>query len=256
MNIQVLGAHNCEAQEYKLSSLLIDGVLAMDAGGLTSSLSLSAQRKLKAILLTHHHYDHIRDIPALAMNFLLDENTIIVYSISPVYDALVTHLTNGRLYPNFLERPPGKPVIQFSVMEPGKSRQIDGYDVMAVEVKHSCPAVGYQVMSPGGKAVFYTGDTGPGLADCWKYVSPRLLIMELTAPDRYEDFAWEKGHLTPKLLKEELISFRKLKGYLPRVVLVHMNPRLKKEIAGEIADVARALGVSIDLAYEGMLLDL
>lgn len=256
MNIQVLGAHNCEAQGYKLGSLLIDGVLALDAGGLTSSLSLSAQRKLKAILLTHRHYDHIRDIPALAMNFFLDENTIIVYSIPSVHEALVTHLMNDRLYPNLLERPPGKPTIQFSVMEPGKSRQIEGYGIMAVEVKHSCPAVGYQVTSPDGKAVFYTGDTGPGLADCWEYVSPHLLIIELTTPDRYEDFAWEKGHLTPKLLKEELIGFRKLKGYLPRVVTVHMNPRLEQEIAGEIADVARALGISIDLAYEGMQLAL
>ena len=256
MNIQVLGAHNCEAQEYKLGSLLIDGVLALDAGGLTSSLSLSAQRKLKAILLTHRHYDHIRDVPALAMNFLLDKNTIMVYSIPVVHEALATHLMNDWLYPNLLERPPGKPAIQFSVMEPGKNRHIEGYDIMTVEVKHSCPAVGYQVTSPDGKAVFYTGDTGPGLADCWEHVSPHLLIMELTAPDRYEDFAREKGHLTPKLLKEELISFRKLKGYLPRVVLVHMNPRLEREIADEIADVARALGTSINLAYEGMQLAL
>ncbi len=71
MNIGLLGAHNCESQNTKLLSLLIDDILVVDAGGLTSSLSFAGQQKLKAVLLTHQHYDHIRDVPPLAMNFYL-----------------------------------------------------------------------------------------------------------------------------------------------------------------------------------------
>ena len=85
MNIQILGAHNLESKDSRFVSLLIDDVLAIEAGALTSSLSFTAQQKLEAVLLTHQHYDHIRDIPALAMNFLLHENTIAIYSIQPVY---------------------------------------------------------------------------------------------------------------------------------------------------------------------------
>jgi len=256
MDIQVLGAHNCESQSSKLVSLLIDGVLAIDAGALTSSLSFPAQQKLKAILLTHQHYDHIRDIPAIAMNFFLRNSTINIYSILPVYDALATHLLSGEFYPNFLERPEGKPTIKFTVIEPHKTESIEGYSVLATEVNHPIPAVGYQVTSPDGKIVFYTGDTGPGLADCWEYVSPQLLIIEVTVPDRYEEFALKTGHLTPSLLKPELISFRELKGYLPGVVVVHMDPGLEKEIEAEIAVVAEVLGSSIRLAGEGMQLHL
>jgi len=256
MKIQVLGAHNCESQDSKLVSLLIDGVLAIDAGGLSSSLSFSAQQKLKAILLTHQHYDHIRDIPAVAMNFLLDKNRINIYSITAVYEALVTHLLNERLYPNFLERPKEKPTIKFTIIEPDKIKEVAGYRILAIEVNHSCPTVGYRITSPDNKEFFYTSDTGPGLAGCWECVSPHLLIAEVTAPDRYEDFARTSGHLTPGLLKEELISFQKLKGYLPRVVTVHMNPRLEKEIETEIEGVAKTLGASISLAYEGMQLNL
>ncbi|GAH21991.1 unnamed protein product [marine sediment metagenome] len=80
MNIQVLGAHNCESQNSKFISLLIDDILVIDAGGLTSSLSFAAQQKIKAILLTHQHYDHIRDVPAIAMNFYLCGATINIYS--------------------------------------------------------------------------------------------------------------------------------------------------------------------------------
>ncbi|MBA7689589.1 Ribonuclease BN [subsurface metagenome] len=256
MNIQVLGAHNCESQNSKLISLLIDDTLAIDAGSLTSSLPFPAQQKLRAILLTHQHYDHIRDIPAIAMNFALHGSTINIYSIQPVYDALRTHLLDGKLYPKFLEQPQGNPTVKFTLVEPYKPKQIEGYNILAVPVSHLVPTVGYQVTSPGGKIAFYAGDTGPGLTDCWEHVSPQLLIIEVTAPNRYEEFAKKSNHLTPSLLKQELTIFRELKGYLPPVVVVHMNPRLEKEIETEIAAVAEDLNNPITLGYEGMQLHL
>jgi ribonuclease BN (tRNA processing enzyme) len=253
MDIQILGAHNCESRTSRLISLLVDDVLAIDAGALTSSLSFPAQQRLKAILLTHQHYDHIRDVPTVAFNLFLQGATISVCSIRPVYEALTAHLLNGSIYSKLLELPQGSPTVRFTMIEPGKPEQIEGYSVLAIPVNHSTtPAVGYQITSPDGKIVFYTGDTGPGLADCWKSVSPQLLIIEVTAPNRYEEFARESGHLTPGLLEQELTVFREIRGYLPQVVLVHMTPELEKEIESEIAVVAGALNSSINLAYEGM----
>lgn len=256
MLIRILGAHNCESSKTKLVSLLIDNVLALDAGGLTSSLSFKAQQKLKAILLTHGHYDHIRDIPAIAMNALLHETTVNVYSTQAVYDALTTHWFNGTTYANFLEKPKDNPIIKFTMIVPNKVTPIAGYSVLAVPVIHSIPSVGYQVTSPDGKTIFYTGDAGPGLADCWQYVSPQLLIIEVTAPNRYEEFGRKTFHLTPRLLKEELVNFQKHQGYLPQIITVHMNPRQEKEVEVEIALVAKELNASITLAQEGMRLQL
>ena len=256
MHIQVLGAHNLESQGSRYVSLLIDDVLAIEAGALTSSLPFPAQQKLKAVLLTHQHYDHIRDIPALGMSFLLHENTIEIYSTQPVYEALATNLLNERLYPNFMEKPQDKPTINFKIIEPNRAQEINGYSVLAVPVNHSVPTVGYQVTSAGGKTLFYTSDTGPGLAKCWQQVSPQLLIAEVTAPNRYEEFARGSGHLTPSTLGQELDCFRELKGYLPQVVLVHMNPMEEKEIEAEIAMVARSLNTTIRLGYEGMRINL
>ena len=256
MNIKLLGAHNCESQNTRLLSLLIDDSLVLDAGGLTSSLSFPAQQKLKAILLTHQHYDHIRDIPAIAMNFYLWGATINIYSTLPVYDVLAGHLLNGKLYPKFMEQPQQNPTIKFTVIEPLQTEQIEGYSILAVPVNHSDLTVGYQVTSPDGKVVFYTADTGPGLADCWEQVSPQLLIIEVTVPNRYDEFGRESGHLTPSLLKQELVVFRELKGYLPAVVVVHMSPGLEEEIRTEIAAVAEDLNNPITLGYEGMQINL
>ncbi len=256
MNIKLLGAHNHESQHSRFVTLLIDETLVLDAGGLTSSLSFQAQQKLKAILLTHQHYDHVRDILALTMNLYLSEATINIYSILPVYDALTTHLFDGKLYPNFLELPQENPTVKFIVLEPLKTKQIEDYSILTVPVNHSVPTVGYQITSPDNKVLFYTGDTGPGLTDCWQQVSPQLLITELTAPNRFEELGRESGHFTPNLLKQELIDFRELKGYLPRVVTVHMSPRLEEEIKAEIAVVAEELDSPIILGYEGMELNL
>jgi ribonuclease BN (tRNA processing enzyme) len=256
MDVRILGAHNCESQKSRFVSLLIDEVLAIDAGNLTSSLPLEAQLKLKAVLLTHHHYDHIRDIPALGMNCYLGQTSINVYAPQPVYDALSTHLMNGELYPKFLEKPENKPTIRFNVIEPGKSEQIAGYDILALLVSHSIPAVGYQVTSPDGKSLFYTGDTGPGLTDCWKQISPQLLIVEVTASDRFQEAMGTGRHLTPTLLKQELTAFRELKGYLPRVIAVHMSPSIEAEIKTEVATLAAVLDSQITLAHEGMLIHL
>jgi len=255
MNITTLGAHNCESQNTKLTSLLIDDIIAIDAGALTSSLSFPAQKRLKAILLTHQHYDHIKDIPTLAFNFAMAWATLNIYSTLPVYQALSLILGN-KLYPNFLEFPQENPSLRFTLIEPYQTTQIEGYSVLPLPVNHSTPTVGYQVTSQDGKTVFYTGDTGPGLKDCWQRISPQLLITEVSAPNRFEELYQRRGHFTPNLLKEELASFRELKGYLPQIVLVHLNPGLEDEIKAEIAAIAQTLDHPVTLAYEGMQITL
>ncbi len=255
MKIRFLGAHNCETKDTRLISLLIDDVLAIDAGGLSSGLSLEAQHKIEAVLLTHQHYDHVRDIPTLGMNLFLGGASTTVYSIPKVLEVVEDNLMNEVIYPAFRFKVPDKPTIKFSVVEPDKPQKILGYEVLAVPVKHSVPTVGYQ-LSDDNKSFFYTSDTGPGLAECWEKVSPQLLIIEVTGSNRFMEWAAEGGHLTPSLLQQELEDFRKLKGYLPRTIIVHMTPHLEKEIAEEVAKVAKALDASITLAREGLEISL
>jgi ribonuclease BN (tRNA processing enzyme) len=256
MKITLLGAHNMESKDTRYVCLLIDDVLALDAGALTSRLSLQAQRRLKAVLLTHRHYDHVKDLPALGMNFYLMKNRLEIYGLQSVFSDLAAHYDDEALYPDFTKKPPQKPALVFNVITPGRGVSIAGYQVLPVTVNHAVPGVGYQVTAPDGKKLFYTSDTGPGLADCWRQISPDLLIIEVTAINKYLDFSIQVGHLTPALLQKELESFRELKGYLPRVVTVHANPLDEKELEAELAAVAGNLKADIRPGREEMRLDL
>lgn len=254
MNIRILGAHNVESRTTKCISLLIDNTLAIDAGGLTSGLSISAQQRLKALLLTHQHYDHIRDIPDLALNHSLNNNRVPIYTTSNVRSAIETYLLNGKLYPKFHETPAAKPAIDFKLIEPYVPQVIARYEILAIPVNHFDITVGYQIRDNKGSAMFYTADTGPGLSHCWQQLSPQVLIVDVTVSNRYDEFAKKTGHLTPALLHGELVKFRELKGYLPRIIAVHMNPSLEKEIEKEATVVAEVLSASITLASEDMRL--
>jgi hypothetical protein len=119
-------------------------------------------------------------------------------------------------------------------------------------VAHSVPATGYQVTGPDGKKAFVTSDTGPGLAETWKQISPDMLVTELTTVNKEGEFAQKAGHLTPALLQQELDSFKSIHHYLPRVVLMHVNPFQEKQIKAELLKVEKALKIKITLACEGM----
>ncbi len=256
MKIHVLGAHNIESSKTSFASFLIDDVLAVDASALTSKLSFTEQQNLKAILLTHQHYDHIRDVPSLGMNLFLMQKTMEIYTTKPIYEALVANLMNGVLYPDLTKFPPEKPALRINIVEPGKSISIAGYNVLPVAVKHSAPTVGYQITSADEKKIFISSDTGPGLEACWQQISPNVLFIETTLSNKDDRFALQAGHLTPDLLQKELESFRKIKGYLPQIILIHVNPLIENIIKAEIREVEKALKIKIRFGYEGMKLNI
>ncbi len=254
MKIQILGAHLAEVKKARLTSLLVDGALVVDAGGLTSALSLPQQKKIETVLLTHHHFDHTRDLVTLAANAgYYWRRQLVVYAPRYTLDIVTSYLLDGKLYTNFLEYPSKeKPTLILEAIEPYSRRTIAGYDVLAVPVKHSVPTVGYQITSSDGKSLFYTGDTTVGISDCWQHISPQLLITEVAGPNKYGDWLKKAGHLCAEFLKEELIQFRRLKSYLPRVIVIHIGNPYEQEIKEEVAQVAQELEADISLGYEDM----
>ena len=251
MIIRFLGTHNAESKNTRLVSFLIDDVLAVDAGSLVSELTFPEQKKIKAILLSHGHYDHIRAIPAFAFNN--SDRTTKVIATSKTLEILSSHLIDGVVYPKFTSEASflRKATLQLVSVEPLVRQEIEGYDILAVPMRHNLDGVGFEITSRDRKTLFYTGDTGPGLSSIWGNISPQLIITDVTWPNNLANAAKDAGHLCPEMLKEELIEFRRVNNYLPRVAVIHVSPQHEPEIEEEVREVAKSLGTSIDIAHEG-----
>ena len=256
MKIKILGAHNTETLRTRHTCLLIDDFLAVDAGALTSHLSARGLDRLKAVLLTHSHYDHIRDIPALAINLYLKSRSIDIYTHQTAWNNLTAHLLNDVIYPSYHKKPVDKPTLRFHPLEHLTAALIGDYGILPVKVNHAIPTLGYQITSPEGKSIFYSGDTGGGLAETWRSISPDVLLIEVTAPNRWEAKLENNGHLTPHLLQKELALFYQIRGYFPHTFTVHLNPDGEKEIKEELEQAGEMLGIKIIPAHEGMQIQL
>jgi len=252
LKIRFLGAHNAESKNTKLVSILIDDIIALDAGSLTSELTFEEQRKIKAILLTHGHYDHIRGVPAFAFNN--PDHTTKVFASSPTLKILSSHLVDGLIYPKFTKKIPfflEKPSLKFIPIDTFKKINIEDYQVLPLPVNHTIYSVGFEITSKDGKKIFYTGDTGSGLSALWEQISPDLIIVDVTFPNKLENRAINAGHLCPKLLKKELIEFHNIKGKYPKIILIHLSPKFEEEIRKEVEKIENELEIIIDIASEG-----
>lgn len=255
MHVKVLGAHQLESRDTRLTSFLVDGVIAIDAGSITSTLTLAEQEAIEAVLVTHHHFDHVRDLLTLGTN--TDTQTTDVYSTGEILDSLSSNLVTGAIYPRFTDGDSSDPPsLKFNVLDVESPTQVHGYQVLALPVPHGPPTVGYQVMDSEGKAVFYTGDTGPGCSSAWPHIKPSLLLIEVTYSNRESPEVEEAGHMTPRALETELAQFRAVNGYLPKILAVHVNPRYEEEVRAEVEVVAQRLEADVSVACEGLEIEL
>ncbi len=68
MQLRIMGCSGGEAEGERLTGLLINGTVAIDAGSITQALSVAEQIRIRHIFISHSHLDHICTLPFFTKN--------------------------------------------------------------------------------------------------------------------------------------------------------------------------------------------
>lgn len=238
MRIRVLGAHGGSTPWHRQTSFLLDGTVALDAGALTQSLTLEEQSRVRSIIVTHSHLDHIASLPFLVENvFGRRQEAIEVVATRDVAALLQAHLFNDAIWPDFTRIPTHLlPAVTFRVVEAGVPFRVNGLHALAVPVSHVVPTYGYLVWNDEACVVF-SSDTGPTealWAEARRRADLKAIFVECSFPDSMSEIAEVSKHLTPRTLREEM---RKFPASVP-VNLYHMKPPTLPALKADVAALA------------------
>ena len=221
MDLRVIGCHGGETPKHRTSAFVVNDRIAIDAGSLTSGLELDAQCALEAVLVSHAHLDHVRDLATIADNRLQnDAEPLVIAGTRQTIAILKKHFFNDLLWPDFSKLPGvRRPAIRYLELKPEKPITLAGYEVNAIPVSHTIETCGFTLRGADG-VLAYSGDTGP-TDRLWEVLGEteqlKALLMEVSFPNAEARLARVSGHHTPETLAKDMAKLGRAPGGARRV---------------------------------------
>lgn len=233
-----------------LTTYLVNDTIAVDAGSLGFFGTPHEQARIRHVLISHTHIDHIASLPVFVENaYEGRRDCVTIYGSEAVLDCLRHDIFNDRVWPDFprLSKPEA-PFLRLERLEDGCPLVLDGVTVTPVAVDHVVPTQGLILEEPG-TAVVIVGDTGP-TEEIWRRTNAtpdlKAVFLEAAFPDHLAWLADVSKHLTPSLFSAEA---RKLRPGV-RLLAVHIKARYLEQVSDEL----RALGrPEVEICRPGQL---
>ncbi len=234
--IRALGTSGTLATNRGTTCFQISHNTLIDAGNIIESLG-DAANEIEHIFLTHSHFDHISDIPALLdLFFTTRTNTLHIYALEETLIMLKESLFNEAIFPDFsnidLLNGSGKS-IKYHSIQYYKKYHIKDITLTPFPTNHTVASCGY-IIKKQDQAILFTSDTGNS-KEIYKIInqdhSIQTLITEVSFPSEYEDHAKLSLHLTPKMLLNEI---KQLTRKDISILVMHLKPNFEEQIIQEL----------------------
>jgi ribonuclease BN (tRNA processing enzyme) len=223
-----------QKRDQYLTTFVLNDAIAIDAGSLGFAGSPPQQAKIRHVVITHTHSDHIASLPAFVENaYEARPAGVTVYGSRAVLDCLRNDVFNDRVSPDFIRLAPSTaPFLTLEPLESHHIREIEGLLFTPVELDHIVPTFGLIVEEPGTTVVF-ASDTGPTDA-IWEAANAasdlKAVFLDVAFPNAMLGLARTSKHMTPELFAREVAKIRP--GI--RILAVHLKARFFDTIVAEL----------------------
>jgi ribonuclease BN (tRNA processing enzyme) len=230
-----------------LSSYVFNDSLVVDAGSI-GFWGLAEQMRVRHVLLSHTHIDHLASLPVFLENVYnpAGNRPVTIHGSAAVLDGLQRDVFNDRVWPDFIGlTTPQTPFLQLALLEPYKPVELEGLRITPVPVDHTVPTQGF-IVEDKDAAVVLSADTGP-TEEIWRRANQlanlRAVFLEATFPNSQAPLARISKHLTPAMFALEA---QKLKPGIP-LLAVHLKAKHYDVVVREL----KALGLANVIVAEG-----
>ncbi len=241
MEVTLLGTGSALPSPERVQSgvLVADGPDSMlvDCGsGVVHRMARSGvdHRDISTVLLTHHHLDHVADLPTLVKARVLEGRTEFRIVGPPGTETLA-----DRIF--VLDGLDERADIDVEEFARGTDPfEVAGMHVHALSTQHTEASHAYRI----GDRLVISGDTPPEPAVFALADGAHTLVHECGYPDGMEN----EGHTTPAGLLAGIENIQ-----LERLVLTHLFPAAERA-AEDILGSMQTTDVSVELGEDGMVL--
>ncbi len=223
-----------DGQRQLLTSYLINDTLAIDAGALAIGLTPEEQLRIRSVVITHSHLDHIVSLP-LFVTDLFEElrEPINLYATPSDFDAMREHLFTSRVWITLdTMKNPHTNLINYIPIKSGESFIAEGLKITPIPVTHTVLTHGL-IIEDDNCALLFTSDTGT-TERIWQTIADndklRAIFIDLSFPNSLTELARVSCHHSPETLIEEL---PKIKGDVP-IYAVHLKAAYRERVTAEI----------------------
>ena len=239
MRVTILGCSETAGSGQYVSTYVINGNVAIDAGSLGMHDSLEQQAAVGHVFLTHAHADHIASLPFFIENVWRAVPACpVVYGSPKTLEIVQKSIFNNETWPDFvaLSKTNHHPFLYLRPLEPEIPVEAAGLVVTPVLVNHSIPTFAY-IIREADQAVIFGADSGP-TTRLWQVAQQtagvQAVFLEASFPNRMKAVADASLHLTSDLFAAE--AAKAPRG--SRVIAVHLKVRYRDEIIRELGDLS------------------
>src|SRR5687767_4921352 len=217
-----------------LTTYLINDTLAIDAGAIAIGLSREEQLRIRSIIITHTHLDHVFSLPLYMTDLFEDiREPVKLYATQADFETLRQYVFNYQMWiPLELMRNAEGDLVSFEPIRSGESFFTEGLKVTPVEVTHTIQTHGL-VVEDDRSALLFTSDTG-ATETIWRTPIERdklrAIFIDLSFPNRLTELARVSQHHSPATLLEEM---SKMRPDTP-IYAVHVKPAYREQVVEEI----------------------